>query len=104
MCSRPQCTDLTYMGGTGSCGPMRIIFGTINYSWHRSLSAKFGANRTFLVPKISVYRFGLYRRYQTLCTDIAHFRPMANRSLFAKFEVRSYLRSDAIVITTDGQT
>ena len=28
-------------------------------------------------------------------------RPMANRSLFEKFEVRSYLRSDAIVITTD---
>ena len=29
---------------------------------------------------------------------------MANRSLFAKFEVRSYLRSVAIVITTDGRT
>ena len=29
---------------------------------------------------------------------------MANRSLFAKFELRSYLRSDAIVITTDGRT
>ena len=29
---------------------------------------------------------------------------MANRSLFAKFEVRRSLRSDAIVITTDGRT
>ena len=29
---------------------------------------------------------------------------MANRSLFAKFEVRRSLRSDAIVITRDGQT
>ena len=38
--------------------------------------------------------------------DIAHFqcRPMANRSLFAKFKVRSSLRLDAIVITTDGRT
>ena len=40
-------------------------------------------------------------------TDIAIFntnRPMANRSLFEKFEVRGSLRSDAIVITTDGRT
>ena len=29
---------------------------------------------------------------------------MANISLFANFEVHSSLRSDAIVITTDGQT
>ena len=26
MCPRPQYTDLTYMGGTGPYGPMRIIF------------------------------------------------------------------------------
>ena len=26
MWSRPQYTDLTYMGGTGPCVPMRIIF------------------------------------------------------------------------------
>ena len=29
--------------------------------------------------------------------------PMANRSLFAKFEDRSSLRSDVILITTDGR-
>ena len=29
---------------------------------------------------------------------------MANRSLFAKFEVHSSLLSDSIVITTDGRT
>ena len=29
MCSRPQFTDLTYMGGTGSSGPMAIIFGSV---------------------------------------------------------------------------
>ena len=29
---------------------------------------------------------------------------MANRGLFANFGVRSSLRSDAIVITTDGRT
>ena len=40
-----------------------------------------------------------------LWTDIAHAkRPMANSSLFAKFEVRSSMRSDAIVITTDRRT
>ena len=31
-------------------------------------------------------------------------RPMANRSLYAKFEVRSSSRSEAIVITTNGRT
>ena len=101
MCSRPQYTDLTTMGGIGPCGPMRIIFGSVIISWYTSLNIKFGANRTSDVPKIPVYG-----RYQILWTDIAHFqyRPMANRSLFAKFEVRNSLRLDAIVITTDGRT
>ena len=52
------------------------------------------------------YRFGLYGMYQILWTDIAHFqyRPMASRSVFAKFRLRSALRSDAIVITTHSRT
>ena len=29
MCSRPQFTDFTYMGGTRPWGPMTIIFGSI---------------------------------------------------------------------------
>ena len=49
MCSRPQYTDLTYMGGTGSCEPMRIIFGSVIKSSYRSLNIKFGMNRTFHV-------------------------------------------------------
>ena len=72
-----------------------------------SLNIIFGANRPSHMPKIPVYRFGLYGRYQILCTNIAHFqcRPaMANISLLAKFEVRISFRSNAIVITTDGQT
>ena len=105
MCPRPQYTDLTYMRGTGPCGPMRIIFRSVIKSMYISLNIKFGANRTFHLPKIPVYRFGLYGRSQIQSTDIAYTdRPMANKSLFAKFEVRSTLRSDAIVITTDGQT
>ena len=56
----PQFTDLTYMGGTRSCGPIYPIFNTD--------------------------------------------RPMADGSLVAKFEVRSSLLSDAIVITTEGRT
>ena len=37
MNSRPQFTDLTYMGGTGPCGPMRIIFRSVIKSWYTSL-------------------------------------------------------------------
>ena len=44
-------TYLTYMGGTGSCGPMRISFGSIIKSYYTSLNIKFGAHRTFHVPK-----------------------------------------------------
>ena len=84
--------------------------------------------------KTPVYRFDLYGRYRIrwtdadilwqcylelvykpkyqiwwesfLWTEIAHFqyRPVANRSPFAKFEVPSSLRSGAIVMTTDGRT
>ena len=100
MCSRPQFSHLTYMGGTRPCGPMTIIFGSVI----KSLHIKFGANRSFLVPKIPVYQFGLYGRYQILWTDRAHFQRMGNRSLCANFQVCSSLRSDAIVFTTDGQT
>ena len=70
MCSRPQFTDLTYIGGTGPCGPMTIIFGSVI----KSLHIKFGANRSFHVPKIPLYQFGLYGRYQILWTDIPHFQ------------------------------
>ena len=74
MCSKTQYTDLTYMGATGSCRPMRIFFGIVIYSWYTSLNIKFGANRTFHVPKIPIYRLGLYGRYQILYTDLAHFQ------------------------------
>ena len=66
LCSRPQFTDLTYMGDTGPCGPMTIIFGSVI----KILHIKFGVNRSFHVPKVPVYRFGLYGRYQILWTDI----------------------------------
>ena len=29
MCSRPQYSDLTYMGGTRSCGPLKIILAVL---------------------------------------------------------------------------
>ena len=73
MCSRPQFTDLTYMGGAGPGRPMTIIFGSIIYSWFISLNIKFGVNRTFHVVKTKVYRFDLYGRYQTLWTDDDNF-------------------------------
>ena len=69
MCSRHQYTDLTYKGGTGSCGPITIIYDSVINNWYTSLNIKFGANRTFYVPKTPVYRFNLYGRYKTLWTD-----------------------------------
>ena len=54
MCSRPQFTDLTYMGGTGPCGPMTIIFGSVIQSQHTSLNIKFDVQRTFHVLKTPV--------------------------------------------------
>ena len=51
MCSRPQFTDLTYMGGTRPCTPMTIIFGSVIQSQHTSLNIKFGVNRMFHVLK-----------------------------------------------------
>ena len=104
---KTQYPGLTYTVGTGSCRPMKKIFDSVIWSWYTSLNIKLGANRTFHVSNIPVYRFGLYGRYQVLLIDTAHFQylwTMANRSLFAKLEVRSSLRSDAIVITTNGRT
>ena len=37
MCSRPQFTDLTYMGGTRSCGPKLPIFNTDQHMGNRSV-------------------------------------------------------------------
>ena len=69
MWSRPQYTDLTYMGGTGSCRPTSIIFSSVTKSRYTSLNNKCGANRNFHAPKSPVHRFGLYGRYQILWTD-----------------------------------
>ena len=73
MCSRPQYTDLTYMGGTGPYGPMIIIFGSVIKGYYAILNIKFGVNRIFHVVKTLVYRFDLYRRYQTLWTEDDNF-------------------------------
>ena len=73
MCSRPQFTDLTYMGGTGPCGATAIIFGSVIKSRYTSLNIKFGVNRTLHVLKTPVYRFDLYGRYRTLWTDDDNF-------------------------------
>ena len=70
---RPRYTDLTYMGGTGPCGWMRIIFGSVIYNWYPSINIKIGANRTFYVPKNPVYRFDLYERYRILWSDEDRF-------------------------------
>ena len=65
--------DLTYMGGTGPCGQMTIIFGRVIYSSYKSLNVKFGVNRMFHVLKTPVYRFDLYGRHRTLRTDVDNF-------------------------------
>ena len=65
MYSRPQFIDLTYMGGTGPCGLMTIIFGSVLKSQYTSLNIQFGVNRTFHVLKTLVYRFDIYGRYRS---------------------------------------
>ena len=65
MCPRSRYTGLVYMGGTGPCLPMRIIFGSvIFYSDHTILNIKFGVYGMMPVLKTPVYRLGLYGRYQ----------------------------------------
>ena len=54
MYSRPQFTDLTYMGGTAPSGPMTIVFGGIIKSYYTCLNINFGVNRTFHVLKTLV--------------------------------------------------
>ena len=73
MCTKAQFTDWTYMGGTGPCGPMTIIFGSVFQSKYTSVNIKFGVNQTFHVLKTPVYWFVLYGRYQTLWTDDDNF-------------------------------
>ena len=96
-----------YMGGTGPYRPLRVIFCSDMQSWYTSLNIEFRANRKFHVLKTPVYRFDLDGRYRK-CGPMWPFfntnHPMANRSLFAKLEVRSFLSLDAIMITTDEQT
>ena len=96
MCSISQNSDSTYMRRTKRRGSVLIFcnFKNLHLKFTfkiTSLNIKFDVNRTFHVLKIPLYRLGLYGRYQILY-------------LFAKFEVCSSLRSDTIVITTDGQT
>ena len=107
MCSRPQFTDLTYMGGTGPCGPMRIIFGSVIQSWHASLNIKFGVNRTFHMPRpqfTDLTYMGGTRSCGPIQPIFNTNQSMDNRSLCANFQVCSSLFSDAIVFTTDGRT
>ena len=60
MWSRPQYTDLTYMGGTEPCDTIQVIFDNHVFSKHTILNIKFGVNRKFHVVKTPVYRFDLY--------------------------------------------
>ena len=61
-----------YMGGTGPCDSIKIIFGNHVYN-ETILNIKFGVNRMFHVVKTPVYRFDLYGRYRTLWTDDENF-------------------------------
>ena len=72
--TRPQYIDVTYMGGTASCGPMSIIFDSVIKSLYISIKIKFGAHRTIYVSKTAVYRLDYYIRYRTLWTDEYNFR------------------------------
>ena len=105
MCSRPQFTDLTHMGGIRPCEPMTIIFGSVIQSQCTSLNIKFGVNRMFHVLKPQFTDL-TYMGGTRFCGPIQPLfnQLMGNRSLCANFQVCSSLRSDAIVFTTDGHT
>ena len=66
MCPRSKYTDLTYMGGTEPCDPIKINFGKHIRSWYTILNIKFGVNRMFHVHLNPVYRFDLYEGYHIL--------------------------------------
>ena len=117
MCSRPQFTDLTYMGGTGPCGPMTIIFGSVIKSQHTSLNVYFSANRTFDVRRTPVYRIDLNGKHRTLWTyndilytDIAFFQYQPacwQQKLMCKFsslQLFAFGRNRVYHRRTDGRT
>ena len=54
MCSRPQFTNVTYMGGTELCLPMTIIIDSVIYSQYTRPNIKFGVNRTLHLLKTPV--------------------------------------------------
>ena len=64
---------LIYMGGTGPCDSLKIIFGYHVNSQHIILNIKFGVNWMFHVVKTPVYRFYLYGRYRIGWTDDDNF-------------------------------
>ena len=91
MCSRPQFTDLTYMGGTGLCGPMTIIFGSVI----KSLHIKFGSNRSFHVPKIPVYLYeeGIKRDFIKRKRDRVYRKLLVQKLKWMFIICRKLLRS-----------
>ena len=70
---RPQYTDLIYMGRTGPCRPMTIIFGSAIKSYDTRLNINFGVHRRSHELKTPVYRFDLHGSYRTLWTDDDNF-------------------------------
>ena len=52
MWSRLQYYDLTTVGGTGSCVPMRIIFGSVIESCYSSPNIKFGVNGRLMCSRL----------------------------------------------------
>ena len=66
ICPRPQYTDLTCMGGTGGCRPIKIILGNHIQSQYASPNNKFAVNRMFHVLNTPISQFDLYGRYGSL--------------------------------------
>ena len=82
MWSRPQYTDLTYMGGTGPCS-LELVYKPKYQIWCESD-----------VPCAQDPSLPIFNTNQR----------MGNRSLWANFQVCSSLCSNTIVFTTDGHT
>ena len=88
MCCRPQYTDLIYMGDTGPCGQLRIIFGSIIKSWHTSLNIKFGVNRMFHVLKTHVsFIYFIYMRGTGPCSPMSAIVVMVMKSWYRSLNI-----------------
>ena len=64
---------LLYMGDSRFCAPILLIFKISTQSLYSSSNIKFDKNRFYHVPKITVFQFDPYARYQSRSSNMSYF-------------------------------